>query len=268
MNTSIKGLLWATAAVMFLASPLWGQDFPGRVKYPAAKPIGTEDLHEAYQRGKAVIVDVRSTIEYDVIHPVGALHIPVSDMRFEKSVQDLAAISMDKTIAFYCNGITCLKSYEATIRATNAGVKNCYVYDAGIPDWAEKYPGKTLLLGKPIIDSKTQLIPKAVFAKKNITFEEFKKAAAQPNSLVIDVRDHVQNSGKLPGIVKSLTIPLDNFIPNFVKNKANQDKKLLIFDQVGKQVEWLEYYLVEAGYTDYAFLKDGATAVLGEQTYK
>jgi rhodanese-related sulfurtransferase len=268
MSRSIGRFLMATAAVLFLATPLWGQDFPGRAKYPTAKPISTEDLHAAYQGGKAVIVDVRSTIEYDVIHPVGALHIPVSDMRFEKNVQELAAGDSGKDIAFYCNGITCLKSYEAAVRATKAGVKNCYVYDAGIPDWAEKYPGKTLLLGKPIVDPKIQLIPKSAFAKKTLTFDEFKKAAAQPNSLVIDVRDHVQSSGNLPGIIKALTIPLDNFIPNFVQKKANQDKKLLIFDQVGKQVEWLEYYLVENGYGNYAFLKDGATAVLGVQNYK
>jgi rhodanese-related sulfurtransferase len=268
MNRSIKNLLWATAAVMFLASPLWGQDFPGRAKYPTARPISSEDLHEAYQDGKAIIVDVRSTIEYDVIHPVGAIHIPVSDIRFERNMQEFAAHNLGKIFAFYCNGFNCLKSYEATVRATDAGVKNCYVYDAGVPDWAEKYPGKTLLLGKAIMDPKTQLIPKTAFAKKNLTFEEFKNAAAQANSLVIDVRDHVQRSGALPGLEKSLTIPLDNFIPNFVQRKANQDKKLLIFDQVGRQVEWLEYYLIEAGYKDYAFLKGGATAVLGVQNYK
>ena len=60
----------------------------------------------------------------------------------------------------------------------------------------------------------------------------------------------------------------DKLIPNFVKAKANQDKKLLIFDQVGKQVIWLEYYLIENGYKDYVFLKGGATSVLGSQNYK
>jgi rhodanese-related sulfurtransferase len=268
MKALTQRITLTVAALMMLTSPLWGQEFPGRAKYPAAKPISTHDLHEAQEKGKAVIVDVRSAIEYDVIHPIGAVHIPISDIRFEKSVQDLAGDNPGKMIAFYCNGVTCLKSYEATIRATKAGVRNCYVHDAGIPEWAEKYPGKTLLLGKPIDDSKTQLIPRSAFAKKNLTFEEFKKAAAQPNSMVIDVRDHVQRSGNLPGIEKFLTIPLDNFIPNFVMKKANQNKKILIFDQVGKQVEWLEYYLVEYGYQDYAFLKDGATSVLGVQTYK
>ncbi|MFH1020490.1 MAG: rhodanese-like domain-containing protein, partial [Pseudomonadota bacterium] len=146
--------------------------------------------------------------------------------------------------------------------------KDCFAYDAGIPAWSEKYPKETLLLGNPITDPKKQLISKAAFAGKTMSFEEFKKAAADPNSMVIDVRDHVQRSKPLPGLEKAPVIPLDNFIPNFVKKKINQDKKLLIFDQVGKQVNWLEYYLVEYGYKNYAFLKDGATGVLGSQEYK
>ena len=36
---------------------------------------------------------------------------------------------------------------------------------------------------------------------------------------------------------------MDKFIPNFVQKKVNQDKHLYIFDQVGKQVRWLQYYL-------------------------
>ena len=41
-----------------------------------------------------------------------------------------------------------------------------------------------------------------------------------------------------------------------------------IFDQVGKQVQALEYDLREAGYKNYWFLKKGATSVLGKQVYR
>ena len=86
--------------------------------------------------------------------------------------------------------------------------------------------------------------------------------------MVVDVRDHIQRSEKLPGLEKVMFIPMNKFIPNFVERKVNRDNTLLIFDQVGKQVQWLEYYLVENGYKDYYFLSGGATAVLGEQKYK
>jgi len=73
---------------------------------------------------------------------------------------------------------------------------------------------------------------------------------------------------KLDGLEKAKAIPLDKFIPNFVSKKVHQDKPLFIFDQVGKQVRWLEYYLVEYGYSDYYFLAKGATSVLKTQKYK
>ena len=261
-------LLWCTLSVLFWVSPLVAGDFPGRAKYPAATPISTADLFKEYKAGTVVIVDVRSGIEFNVIHTKGAKHIPISDMLFVKSIQALVAQNPGKKIAFYCNGVTCFKSYEAVQKAQEAGIKNVYAYDAGIPDWVAKYPGETLLLGKVVVDPKKQIISEEEFKKKTVSFDEFKAQAAGAGVVVVDVRDHVQRTGGLPGLGQTLVIPLDKFIPNFVEKKANQDKKLLIFDQVGKQVQWLEYYLVEHGYKNYAFLAGGATAVLKKQEYK
>ena len=65
------------------------------------------------------------------------------------------------------------------------------VYDAGIFDWAKANPDKTTLMGKSPA-AKDKLIPKSTFAKKNIGFEEFKKKAASPNTVVVDIREPVQ----------------------------------------------------------------------------
>jgi len=92
--------------------------------------------------------------------------------------------------------------------------------------------------------------------------------SAQGDALVIDVRDRIQDSGELPGVAKATRIPLDRLIPNLVKKRQHQDKTLFIFDQVGKQVRWLQYYLVENGYKKFYFLRGGATAVLNQQSYR
>lgn len=262
--------LVGVAMALVVSSPLsvFAADFPGRAKYPSVKTISTDELSAAAKAGSAVLVDVRSPVEYDVIHPVNALHISVSDAKFESAIKDLAAKNASKTIAVYCNGVTCYKAYEAAERATAAGVASVVAYDAGVPDWAAKFPDKTLLLGKRMSESKKAMISEAAHTERVMSFDAFKKAAAADNAMVIDVRDNVQKSGALPGLEKAISIPLDKFIPNFVKTKANQDKRLLIFDQVGKQVVWLEYYLIENGYKDYTFLKGGATAVLSSQHYK
>ncbi|PLX50271.1 MAG: sulfurtransferase [Desulfobulbaceae bacterium] len=258
----------STLLLLLTALPLYAAEFPGRDKYPGAQTISSEELHQLFKAGEAVLVDVRSTMEYSVIHPVGALHIDLSSVRFENEAQELAAKHPGKKLAFYCNGVTCMKSYEAYTRASEAGIINTLAYDAGTPDWAIKFPADTLLLGQPITDPNKQLISRDAFAARNISFDEFKQAAADAGSMVIDIRDHVQRSHNLPEVGGVRHIPLDNFIPNFVERKVNQDKKLLIFDQVGRQTRWLQYYLEASGYRNYAFLKGGAVAVLGTQEYQ
>lgn len=244
------------------------QKFPYRSKYPTVQFISTEDLASRYETGEIVLVDVRTKIEYDVVHVIGAAHINLAKITFLEEFGEFAKKNPGKAFAFYCNGTTCLKSYEAADRATKAGYKNCFAYDGGIPEWADRYPKKALLLGKPISDPKKQLIPASEFEKRCITFEEFKEKANEANALVVDVRDSIQDSGKLPSLTGVKQFPVDKFVLNFVEKKMDLEKTLLIFDQVGKQVEWIQYYLVEYGYQNYFFLKAGATSVLKDQKYK
>lgn len=245
-----------------------GVEFPYRKDYPGVPAIDSEALFKGYETGDIIIVDVRSKIEYEVIHPTGAVHVPISNKNFVKNVEALIAKNPGKKIAFYCNGTTCLKSYKATRKALKAGLSNCFAYDSGIPMWASVYPENTQLLGKTLVDPEKQLIPKSEFKKKCLSFDSFKSEMGTKGGLVIDVRDHIQRVDKLDGLEKVKAIPLDKFIPNFVSKKVHQDKPLFIFDQVGKQVRWLEYYLVENGYTEYYFLAGGATSVLKTQKYK
>ncbi len=256
------------ASVLGLTAFAVALEFPYRKDYPTVPPIESEVLFKQYEVDKAIIVDVRSSIEYNVIHPEGAVHIPLSSANFIEQVSELRNFNPEKKLAFYCNGITCLKSYEAARKALEAGINNCYVYDAGIPVWASIYPEKTLLLGKELVDPDKQLISKAAFKKKCLPIKKFRSRTKSKKSLVIDVRDHIQRSKKIKGLKHVKKIPLDKFIPNFVEKKVNRDKTLLIFDQVGKQVRWLEYYLVANGYKNYYFLAGGATSVLKDQKYK
>lgn len=262
-----KTTLMLTLTLICSASMAMASDFPGRDKFPGVPYIESADLYTAYKAGDAIIIDVRSTIEYDVIHPMNSLHIPISKMDFEKMVTTVREENPGKKLAFYCNGTTCLKSYHATQRAKEAGIDNVFAYDGGIPEWVTLYPGDTLLLGEVVSDPEKQIIPESEFKKKVMAYEDFKAASAK-GGIIVDVRDIIQRTEDLPGLGNTLKIPLDNFIPNFVEKKKNQDKPLYIFDQVGKQVQWLEYYLVKNGYQSYTFLKGGATSVLKDQQYK
>ena len=267
-GSAATALLIGLTLILVFSTFALALEFPYRKDYPDLATIDSETLYAQYEASQIIIVDVRSVIEYDVIHPVGAIHIPLASKDFVKRVKALHMKNPNKKIAFYCNGVTCLKSYKAAQKAQEAGIKNCYAYDSGIPIWASVYPGKTLLVGKVLVDPEKQLIPKSKFKQRCLPYRKFKSQAKSRKAMVVDVRDHIQRSEKLPGLEKVMFIPMNKFIPNFVERKVNRDNTLLIFDQVGKQVQWLEYYLVENGYKDYYFLSGGATAVLGEQKYK
>jgi len=272
MQCSVRFKLLSTSIIIVLffsiCTLVFAQEFPYRKKYPAVNTISTEELYKKSNEGNIIIVDVRSDIEFAVIHPIGSKHIPIGRRDFSDKVGELIGENLDKGIAFYCNGITCLKSYEAAKRAQDAGCKNCSAYDAGIPAWADTYPDNTLLLGEKIIKPEEQIIPKSEFKNKCLSFDDFKQKAKDSDAIVIDVRDNIQINANLPEIEVALSIPLDKFIPNFIERRINQNKTLLIFDQVGKQVRWLMYYLVKQGYKDYYFLNKGATGILKSQEYK
>lgn len=257
-------------AFVFVLVSSWcfAVDFPYRKDYPDVPIIELADLKAGYDDGSFIIVDARSTLEFDTIHPKGGYHVALSSAGFETNLASLAAQNPGKKIALYCNGITCLKSYKATERAVEAGMKNVYAFDAGIPAWANAYPTDTLLVGKEITDPEKQLIPKSELAKVTVDFETFKKKAAASNAVVIDTRDPIQRTQKFTEFDNVLPIPLDKLIKNIIDKDRMKDKQLIIFDQVGKQVRWLMYYLEDKGYKDYYFLKGGATSVFKEQKYR
>ncbi len=268
-KTRITSLSVVLFLVCLAAGSLADSDkYPNRVKFPDVKTVESYDLKAGLDSGEYIVVDARSQLEYDVIHVDGAKHVAVSKKTFVAQLKVVAEQNPGKKIAFYCNGITCLKSYKATKKAMDAGYSNVYAYDAGIPEWANMYPGQTQLLGKAITDPEKQLLSKAHFKERTLAWSYFKSAADGDNIMVIDLRDKYQKSTTLPGMESAINIPLDVFIPNFVAKKTNQDKTLLIFDQVGKQVKWLQYYLEEYGYKNYMFLEGGATSVLKKQEYR
>ena len=268
MKTKSKFIV--SMLVLFLSfSVAFAEDFPYRKDFPGVSYISSQDLKAKNDKKETIIIDVRSKIEYDVMHIDKCLHISMAQATFVDEVGKLIKDNPKKTIVFYCNGTTCLKSYESVQKMTEAGYKNTVAYDGGIPEWSKLYPAETIVFGKVLTDPGKQLISDSDFKKRLIDFETFKAKAANPKAIVVDIRDFIQNSGKLPGLENARTIPLDKFIPNFVAKKLEQDKTLLIFDQVGKQVKWLMYYLRDNGYENYYFLdKQGATSVLKKQDYK
>lgn len=231
-----------------------GDAFPFRGNYSDVPVIELAEL----SNGSAdyFIVDVRSKLEYDVIHIANAVNIPVSNRGFEKLVAKQRPAN--KKIITYCNGHTCKKSYKAARRLMKAGLNEVYAFDAGIFDWTQANPDKSTLLGESPANL-NNLVPKSTFAEHTLNSKEFFTRQKDENSFLIDVRESFQrtNGDTLKG---ARSIPVDR-LHKWLAAGNKKDKVLFIVDAVGKQVRWLQYYLIKYNYENYYFLKGGAEKI-------
>jgi rhodanese-related sulfurtransferase len=242
-------------SLFFASSALANDDeFPNRELYPEVPYISLDDLYK--QRNNAVIVDVRSFYEYNTLHIKGARNIPLSSKDFIDLIQTIRSKNA-APIIFYCNGKTCRKSYKAVRKALRAGIPEVIAYDAGIFDWARKYPAESELLGKSPIQP-GQLISSDKFKSHLLEADDFIARASQ-RSIILDIRDPTQREGLFIFNSAEIPVPLDNDkLRQYIDQAKKENRTLMIYDAVGKQVRWLQYYLEDQNLKSYYFMKDGA----------
>ncbi|MGD8560108.1 MAG: rhodanese-like domain-containing protein [Gammaproteobacteria bacterium] len=239
-----------------------GDEFPGRVKYPDIPYIELDDLYAKQLRNEVYIVDARSNYEYETLRIKGAVNIPVANE--DAFVQEVTQLRQktDKPIVFYCNGHTCMKSYIATDRAMKAGVDDVIAFDAGIFDWTKKYPKQAVLLGNSPVNP-NQLIAKKHFKSRLLDPDTFSSYVMDTRDrIVVDVRDKFQRAGVgfYPGIERWAALDDRKKLQRYIQRAKRENKTLFIYDEVGKQVRWLQYALEEAGVRNYYFMEKGARA--------
>lgn len=261
LRSMLIGLLGLMVASVAVASD---PGFPGRAKYPEVPVIEKADLMKKFNQ--VVIVDSRSSLEFETLRIKGAVNIPVASKNFEEQLKQLRG-KTSKPIVFYCNGRTCMKSYLSVKKAMAAKVKGTSAYDAGMFEWAKAYPDHAELLGRSPVNT-ADIIPKSNFKQRLLDPTAFSNEAFNlgNKSVVLDVRDKYQRgaAGFFPG--KEIWASLDNRNKlNSVIAQAKKDNKtLFIYDEVGKQVRWLQYALEQANVKKYYFMDKGAKGYYAE----
>lgn len=258
----IKLLTFLLVILFSLTSQLQAKtsdDFPVRKLYPAV-PVVEIDALKA-RKNKVIIVDVRSEYEYQTLRMVNALNIPLASPNYVEQMQKLRKANPGKEIVVYCNGRTCKKSYKATQKCRDHHVPNVTAFDAGIFDWARKYPDEAILLGESPVDP-SKLIAKSVFKKKLLSPNQFESMMLRKNILVLDIRDRFQREALslFPGIERRVYLDDQAMLESYMDQAKRENKTLLVYDAAGKQVRWLMYYIEKKGIKDYAFMKGGAHA--------
>ena len=247
-------LVLCLSLVLFTASfANESEGFPGRAKYPNVPYISLTDFHQGYMEAKYLVVDARSPFEYNVIQIKGAVNVPVNSDSFYKDINDLAKTT-DKTIVFYCNGRRCMKSFKAAVKSK---LSNILVYDAGVFEWAQKYPEQSVLMGESPLPV-DKLIPSSKLKEHFIPLPKFE--ALIPQSILIDVRDLKDRRGNGLFLLADKSAPLSRpeKLEKYVNKAIAEDKILLAYDNAGKQVRWLQYYLEKKGVKKYYFMQGGA----------
>ena len=254
----ITTLLIAVICLFSFADAFAAEGFPGRKKYPKVPFIELADLTK--QIKDVVVVDARSILEFETLHITGSVNIPVAKKSFEEQVAKLRA-GTKKPIVFYCNGRTCMKSFKATKKAMEHGINNVFSFDAGIFEWTKANPKLAVLLGKSPVNV-ASLIPKKVFKKRFLHPDKFSDQATSlsKKTLILDVRDKYQRAGIgfYPGKERWASLDEKKKLRKYIKKAIDQNRTLMIYDEVGKQVRWLQYELERAGAKDYYFMAKGA----------
>jgi len=233
-------------------------EFPGRELYPSVKVLEIDELHDRLD--KVLIVDVRSEYEFKTLRIKNAINIPISSSTFLSRVRKLRADS-NKAIVVYCNGKTCMKSYKAALKCSSNNIPDVYSYDAGVMDWARKYPKNSVLLGRSPIDPK-RLISGKEFDQHLLSPDAYGERVANSSAIVLDVRDRFQREAISLFVGRERRAYLDdpNRLDRYISKAKSEGKTLLIHDAAGKQVRWLQYYLQEKGVKNYYFMKGGIAA--------
>lgn len=243
---------------LFLLSPLLAQaqsgDYPGRATYPSVSIYETEQLNKLFE--EVTVVDVRSGYEFDTLHINNAINIPLNSKGFAKKVAALQ--SGIKPIVFYCNGHTCYKSYKATTKAMDAGIPHVFSYDSGIFDWAKAHPEKATMLGHTPLNL-DRLISKSKLQEHLLDSKQF-SAKIDDNTVILDIREPVQRglSELYPFRQKNISLGQKKELVKLLTSLLKSGNTLLVYDEAGKQVRWLQYYLEAKGISNYFFMAGGA----------
>ncbi len=237
-------------------------EFPLCWRYPDVKTLSTQEFYKMHDR--ALVVDARTRFEWETMRVNGSINVPVDEVDTGRNRAFEAGISkVEKSnaqpIVFYCNGKTCAKSYEAARRAQRAGITDIYAYDAGIFDWANAHPELTTLYEKTPID-RSDLISPADLKAHMLPAKDFRARANADkcNCIIVDIRDRGQRDFLLfPMREEHVKVDDKAALNALIEQAKLQRKTLLIYDAVGKQVMWLQYYLVRHGAKDYFFMQGG-----------
>lgn len=110
---------------------------------PAEGVVSLEQMKQLFDAGTAVIIDARSTTEYEEGHIPGAINIPHDRIpEFMDMLNN--EVSTDAHVVCYCRSLTCDFSDLLATEMKVIGYQDVSVYSGGWDEWKKAgYPAET-----------------------------------------------------------------------------------------------------------------------------
>ncbi len=243
--------------------------YPNRKFYPQLNYITTAQMLPAVSTAKYNIIDARPGLAYKTLHIQGAVNISSSDKQFNEKLLKLVN-SNHKPIVFYCGGLACLKSYKASVKATNELAKKAikrtvYTYDSGISAFAYSNPDWVLKNGKKISPENPLLDTKKIksHAKDAAAFFQLINNDEEQQYVILDIRESQQKIlHKLFMFKKETRISLlePEKLMGFLNTQKEAGNTIMIYGSVEKQIESLYPLVNTAGIKKWFYLEGGEIA--------
>ena len=140
---------WLAATLCLLLSALsaWGDELPSEL--PGIAVLSVAEVQQIIKAGQGRLVDVRPLHDHLSARIPGSLHVTYRERSarattYDPKADDVAGFLLrlhkflpeqDALVVFYCNGLSCWKSYKAAIAAQKDGYTKISWFRAGIAGW-------------------------------------------------------------------------------------------------------------------------------------
>ena len=189
--------------------------------------LSPETIHNMQAMGQDfVIVDVRSSSDFQVQHIPGAINVP-------SSLILKAQLPKNKSLVLYCGNAACMLSHTAAQALAGNGYTGVAVLDGGLASWLSRtYPVITTAPAPP---------PAPI---KRISARELNAELGSKSLVILDVRSQNEfRAGHLPGAInialESLSGPATGF------DKA---KQVIVYDKTPQRSRQAVQQLQSAGF--------------------
>lgn len=127
----MKFLISVVAAASILAiAPAYADTSPMTVQ--GAATVTVDEAASLFDAGTA-FVDVRSDSDFEAGRIPGAVHLELNNVFTEEAL--LGVVDKDEAVVLYCNGESCLRSSEASVKAVEWGFTDVHYFRDGFPAW-------------------------------------------------------------------------------------------------------------------------------------